>query len=886
MTIVRTSAIAAAIALCAMLSTVTPAAQGSADARLVVTVVDQTGGVLPGATVTLTRSDDPAGAIAPVTTSAQGAAAVAGLRPGRYTIVVAFTGFASGIVRDVRLRAGENKQTVALALEKLADTVTVGRDRQEAAADRQGAFGSALTREQLDALSDDPDILRQQLADLAGPGAVIRVDSFEGAPLPPKAQIKSIHITRDGFAAENHNAGAFFIDIVTQPGIGPVRGSSYYQLRDGVFTGRSPFTPVKGPEQLHNYGVGVGGTLVPQKSSFSAYLQGTSSYDTPNLNAALPSGTRAEALGIRRPRDTVNGYGLLDYALTRDQTLRMLFNQAGSSSSNLGVGAYDLPERAYATRDSTRNLRVQETGPIGRRLFLNSRINVVWSHSDQYAALEAPTFRVLDAFTSGGAQMNGGRDSTTVNLASDLDYVRGRHSLRAGLQVDGGSWRSTLNSNYLGTYTFDSLAAYEAGRPSNYTLRVGDPTIAYGMLNAGVYVQDDIRVRKSLTLSPGVRYELQTHLHDSTNFGPRIGATWAPFPGGRTTIRASAGVFYDWLGQNTYEQALRVDGSRQQELNIADPDYPNPGLAATTLLANRYVLDPGLQNPRNTRVSAGLEQMLVSRPAWIARMNVLYAYTKSDRDWRGLNLNAPVDGIRPNAAFANVVETVDDASARQHQLTIGWNIGLPPQPPGNDGPKLFDWKRSAVYGSYVVTRARNNTDGDFSIAPTGSLVDQWGRSPADLPSRLNLSLTTLSLRRLSATFVLNGISGVPFTETTGVDDNGDGVFNDRPPLIARNTLRGAMQWNLSGYFSYAIPIQKRKTAVPGGIMVTNLNGKVDVNTFTEAARYRLTIVVNAQNLTNAPNYVGYSGVLTSPFFAQPTAVVNPRRITAGLQFNF
>jgi len=41
---------------------------------------------------------------------------------------------------------------------------------------------------------------------------------------------------------------------------------------------------------------------------------------------------------------------------------------------------------------------------------------------------------------------------------------------------------------------------------------------------------------------------------------PRVGITWAPFASGRTTIRSSWGLFYDWLPLNTYEQTLRVDG--------------------------------------------------------------------------------------------------------------------------------------------------------------------------------------------------------------------------------------------------------------------------------------------------------------------------------------
>src|SRR5207248_8028163 len=139
--------------------------------------------------------------IAPIAATEQGVATFTGLRPGRYVVKAEFSGFDPKVDPDVRVRAGDNRQTLALTLQKLADEITVGRDKQEAAADRQSTFGSALTRDQVDALSEDPDVLRQQLNDLAGPGAVIRVDSFEGTPLPPKSQIKSIHITRDGFAA-------------------------------------------------------------------------------------------------------------------------------------------------------------------------------------------------------------------------------------------------------------------------------------------------------------------------------------------------------------------------------------------------------------------------------------------------------------------------------------------------------------------------------------------------------------------------------------------------------------------------------------------------------------------------------------------------------------
>ena len=72
---------------------------------------------------------------------------------------------------------------------------------------------------------------------------------------------------------------------------------------------------------------------------------------------------------------------------------------------------------------------VQQIGPLGRRAFLRTRARYSWMNTESVAALEAPTVRVIDAFTSGGAQVAGGQHSKTLTLGSDLDYVRGNHTL-------------------------------------------------------------------------------------------------------------------------------------------------------------------------------------------------------------------------------------------------------------------------------------------------------------------------------------------------------------------------------------------------------------------------------------------------------------------------
>jgi len=863
------------------------AAQTPRDGRLFVTVVDQTKAVIPGATVTVFGIEDAtkASTIPPASTADDGVATISGVRLGRYLIQAEFPGFEIGVLRDVRVRPGDNKHVIVLAIQGFHDSITVGRDAQESAADRRGgAFGSALTREQVDALSDDPDEMAKQLQDIAGGGAVLRVDSFEGGKLPSKAQIKSIHITRDAFAAENHSAGGLFIDIITQPGVGPLRGGGRYNLRSGSFSGRSPFTPTKGPERIQNYGSNFAGSLIKERASFNVSLNGMTAYETPNLYAALPTGTRAEALSIRQPRENFFLFGNFDYALTKDQTLRVSYNHNDFSQTNLGIGAYDLPEHAYSNEDHNRTLRIQEAGPLGRRFFINTRLEFSKGDSGSKSVLEAPTIRVNDAFTSGGAQVAGGRHTRTFNLASDLDYVRSIHSVRMGVQLNGGSYRSNDTSNYLGTYTFESLAAYEAGTPRSYTRRIGDPDIHYWNLQASAYVQDDIRVRKGLTLSPGLRYEVQTHLDDFNAFGPRFGVTWSPWKNGRTTFRGSAGVFYDWLNSGTYEQTLRVDGFRQQELNIVSPTFPDPGVAGVIPPINKYLLADGLQMARNARVSAGVEEAFTQK----IRAGVTYAHVNGTGNLRGLNLNPILNGGRPDPVFGNVIDVVGDANSRQNTVNTYLQVMLSPPTP-NPSKQLLDWKRNNFGINYNYGQNYNDTDGAFSVSPTGSLSAEWGPAGNDIRHRFNAFFGTQTLRNFNANLNLSYSSANPYTIRTGVDTNGDTIFNDRPVGVGRNTERGAARFDLSGFFVYNIPFGKRRVQLPPGIMINGVPGgefRVQQMQIDPLPRFRMGIVVNAQNLTNHTNYTGYQGSLTSPFFRQPTNVTGMRKIDVGLNFNF
>jgi hypothetical protein len=848
--------------------------------RVLVTVVDQTGAVLPSATVTL-QGEEPATravSVAPASTTDTGVATLEGLAPGRYTLVVEFPGFETVTVRDVRVRTGDVRRTVTLPLQKVADEVTVGRDGQTSGLDPRGAaFSTILTREMIEALPDDPEEMEAVLKAMSPPGAQIRIDGFTGGQMPPKSQIRSIRLPRmDQYAAQNHGGmqgGMLHIDIMTMPGAGPMRGSVDMSFNDERMNARNPFTPVKSDEQLRQYGMSLSGTIRPNRTSFSFNAGGTTQYTSPNLLAVLPDGSTTVDT-LRTPVDMRNATVRLDHALNQDHAIRFSLSRMERDTRNMGVGGFNLLDRAYASESATTTLRLSENGPIGRRMFSESRVQLLWGSQSARSVLEAPTYRVLDAFTAGGAQQRGGQSRFDFEVASDLDYVRGAHSWRTGVLVEGGRYRSDDMTNYLGTYTFASLDDYRAGRPMSYSRRIGDPNLTYSRWQAGVYVQDDWRAARSLLVSAGLRAGFHSLTDDQFNLSPRVNLAWSPLRSGKLTVRSGYGYFYDWLSGDLYKQTLQVDGFRQQELNVLNPSFPEVPQEGPATVTNQYLWSNDLSLPVGHRAFIGADRTLTPNQ----RVNISYNRSWGAGQLRGRNLNAPVDGVRPNPAFANILTLVSDAESRTESVNIGWNL------------TRLDWKQSFFFVNYTWTRAETNTTGAFAIPANGdNLATEWGPSMGDIRHRIGASFNMRPVANLSVALNARAQSGSPYNITTGRDDNGDGLFNDRPSGVTRNSARTAAQWDLGGRIGYSWGFGTRPQGGGGGGGTTIVMGGGMAAGFAGGAtnaRFRVELYVSGQNLLNRANYVGYSGVVTSPFFGQPTNVMNPRKVQAGLRFSF
>jgi len=160
--------------------------------------------------------------------------------------------------------------------------------------------------------------------------------------------------------------------------------------------------------------------------------------------------------------------------------------------------------------------------------------------------------------------------------------------------------------------------------------------------------------------------------------------------------------------------------------------------------------------------------------------------------------------------------------------------------------------------------------GPFDVPATGTLETEWGNGPADNPYRVNVGVTSTQLKNLSLNLSVNASDGFLYNETTGFDNNGDGLLNDRPAGVGIWTLRTPAVWTLSTRLTYNLPIPT--AAGPSG--------------GAAAQRYRASVYVSVNNLTNHANLGGFSGVGTSPFFRTATSVQNPRKVDMGMNVSF
>jgi hypothetical protein len=845
-----------------------------APAELRVTVTDPTGAALVTATVTVI---DAGGVPRQVRVDGRGVAVFTGLLATSYQVKVEADAFATS-EGTLQLKKGTTAIIVQLPLAGVKENVVVQENTEDL---RGNAFTSSLSEQEIAELPDDPDELEAMLLQMAGPGATMRVNGFRGGRLPPKSQIRQVRFRMNSYAADNHEAGGFGVDVITKPGTSDWRGRTNVGFRDESLNARNYFAPRLGPEQYRRFGFNADGPLVKGRTSIAVNLEGNRNYDSQTIVAALPGGTDFRAQ-VRRPYDSLDGGARLDHALGTRQTLSIDVRGENGTRSNLGVGDFDLPSRAFDREDRESQLRTSLTGLIAPKIAHELKVQYRDTRTRTLSENADPAIVVIDAFSSGGAGQVGNRKLRELEMEDSLEFSPAKkHNMRVGVQLESFWVNSLERQNFNGTFTFASTRAFDAGLPSTYRQRIGTGLVDYAQWQAAWYVQDDWTIRKAFSVSLGLRHEFQSHLDDATAFAPRIGVTWTP---GKYTVRGGWGIFNDWYETSLYEQTLRVNGVTQQDLVVQNPGYPDPfaGALAVVLPASIIRQSENLAMPWMHQASIGVE-----RTFGALRLQTNYFMQRGYDQFRAVNINAPVNGVRPTPEAGNITQLQSTGESDTDRWMLNVNYARPER-------RLF------LGANYQLARVYTFADSAFALpANNYDLAAEWGPSSRDIRHRVFSFLAFPLPKKLRGSIMTQVQSASPYTVITGVDTNGDTVLNDRPEGVGRNSARGSATWNmnarLSRTFSFGPPRQTE--GGPGGAGPMRIRGGpggpgggggggMMMMMEQGSGRYNVEFYAQALNVLNRANFQNYAGSLRSPYFGQPTSAAPARRIEVGINFGF
>lgn len=877
------------------------------------TVVDSTGAPLQTAQVIAYAEGSRAGS---TLTGATGGFSLQ-LKPGRYQIELASANFTTASLQ-VEVRAGLQPLHVQLELAPIQQSLDVEDEPFEIAIDPdRNLSGLTLSNDEIELLPEDEEELAQYLEDLAGPGASavggteMLIDGFSGGRLPPRDQIQEVRINNNPYSAEYSRPGHGRIEIRTRAGADQLRGSFGFQLRDDALNARNAFADAKPPYQRRNFRGNLSGPLIRDKMSFAFYGRRSDAEDSDSINAITLDGPEVSAL--TRPNKNLNLGGRTQINLPNDQMLNFNLEYQSRRRENEGAGGFTLLERATSSENREWEFRSSHTASLSESSVNELRFRFARETSDTSPVTSAVAINVQDAFQSGGASRDNSSTEKNYQFADQLSWSKDRLSLKGGFQGQLAQSHTLSRDNFLGTFEFASLEEFQVGTPITFTRNSGNPVLDLNQFEWGLFLQTDYRVSPSLMLSAGVRAEAQNHISDAQNLDPRVGLAYSI--GKSTVIRGGTGFFHQRLNANTVESVMRLDGTRQLQLVIQNPQFPDPfagGATAETRLPNSLRQMAGdLALPYTLNSSVSLERRL---PRGLFA-SVSYDHIRGVHLYRSRNLNAPLPGetARPDPARGNVLLLESTATSRYQGLNINLNQRL---------------GRRALYGNYTYSLSKNDADGAFSLpASSYDLRAEWGRASNNARHSAFMGFNTPMPFGFSGNTRIRATSGRPYNITTGSDDNFDTITNDRSSGVARNTGSGPAFVQVDITLSKTFRLRKPQSdpAASRGDSGVGRGGQRGGNPPAPAnfvsqfqrgggpgqggpggynrggegpggqggrggnngqSSPQLVFTLNVSNLFNHTNLSQFSGVQTSPFFGRANSARSPREIEVGVQISF
>ena len=771
------------------------------------------------------------------------------------------------VVRDLPLN-GRDWTTLAslqpeVAIVRTENTVTLGNARGNRGLGLMMAVGGARPEEtsfELDGIN---------VTDYSGGGPA----SVLGLSLGVDA-IEEFSIVTENAPAQYGRTSGGVIDAVTRAGSNQFHGSLYEFVRNDIFDARNFFDGASVPPFRRNqYGATFGGPLKRQKTFFFFDYEGIRQSLGVTAVSTVPSPQAREghlaggAVTVNPlvapylaffplPNGPINGdvgtYSLVTQDITTESFaiargdhrfsdkdwihMIWLFDSGQTSGpdvfGNLLLGTF--AQRQTASTEET-------------HIFAPWAVNTIRVGLNRVSAEQVQSLAALNPLASDPAYgFVPGRDIGQISIAGlttypggpgsegeylfhytsfqaddNLSLIKGNHSLRMGTALERIESNTFGAGNDNGVASFGSLQAFLTDAPSSFQATIPGSTVPESLRQfvAGIYLQDDWRARRNLTINLGLRYEMATvptEEHDRLgtlipgsqqlktgspyfqnptlrNFSPRAGLAWNPFPDSRTTIRAAVGQ-YDNLPLTSQFSLLSVISApfNEQGSTTSVPAGSFPSGLYQSLAAGGLRAEFIQQNPKrsyvlqwNVIVERQLTPTLLVSVGYAASHGVHLPLVAGDINTvppaedtpRGYVWPSPRgSGVKPWPTWGNVTAVLWQASSTYNSLPVRiqrrFSRGLFVQ-------GSYTWSKSLDSGSDSLMTAYTN-----SISNLPVFDSRLFKAPSDFDTPRNLAISATwevpspkpawrplreSLQGWQFGTVLQDTSGLPFTPTIAGD---------------------------------------------------------------------------------------------------------------------
>jgi hypothetical protein len=900
-----------------------PAAAQRTTGEIIGKIVDESGAVLPGVTVTL-RGAGVAGAPTAVT-SESGVYRFPVLPPGTYDLEFTLQGFAtlkregipvavgSTVELDIRLTVGAVQEAVTVTGE--SPVVNVSTSQVSTTYNKEWVQNAPLRRfSYFDLIMSAPGISQtSQVGSTTSATSLgsstnensYHIDGTEisATPWPNTDAVEEVEVLQLGASAEYGNVQGAVFNIVTRQGSNTLHGDVNYYFQHDKLTGRNTTEAFDGGRPYHldehqDTTIQVSGPFIKDKFWFFGSLQNHRIYDSqPGVDPRSPSKSDARRVfwkfnyNINANHRLLHGYHDDFYwipGITSQFT--------APSTISLDHGHNPTPNVVY-------------TGVLTDKTLVEGRFSGFWlqastdPNEDGQPQIQTRFEDQNTGLITGGISSYGENRSWRYGAQVKLSHyaeniLGGSHDLKVGLQYSTNGAKNLVGNN-------DTILTYsqEPGRLSTGTTQLpfhrGTDARWWG-----TYVDDTYRFGDRTVVNLGLRYdysvagyqsfpfldlngnptgemsEANDHVYDYSVVSPRVGVNHRLFS--ETVVKAHYGRYYSAIER---DYAALVP-STTTLFNFTIDAAGNRTNFTSTRPANLAV-DSNRKAPFSDQFIVQVEQELMTNLG----LQVNYVHKRGDdfpgwEDTAGQYVEVPyVDnvGIDASGQTFMVWRLVSPASDRQFLLTT---------PLGPDGRGLYTRYNGATF--MLTKRMSNNWQGVISLA-LSKAEGRIGSSARTGPSGAQASS-----------------AGTFGQAAAGPNDwvNTDGLLIGDKPVVAKVQLVYTFPWQIMAainaqhqtgrLWSRQIrPVGLGFPAAPIINMEANTGDRrvedvdlIDLRVQKElrlgAGSMRLSFFLDALNLTNSnhnenvANQLGTGG--TS--FGVPTRLYLPRRIQLGTKFRW